>query len=253
MIDHVRTARIAASVVGRVVVRLRVDLDDLSPPCRAQVLEIRLLVLDAALAQQLPTGSFQNGSCARPSAVSAIELAQMDAAQVIREVGCGDPQQLFDETHLRDHKVRVSHMGERERSGRVDTAGVAAIIGVGWRLQMSADRIAELQSRLAEFAAARDWDQFHSPKNLAMALSVEAAELVEEFQWLTEEQSRTLDAERRERVRLEMADVLIYLMRLADKLDVDLLAAVDDKIALNELKYPAERVRGDSRKYTEYD
>ena len=117
---------------------------------------------------------------------------------------------------------------------------------------MSADRIAELQSRLAEFAAARDWDQFHSPKNLAMALSVEAAELVEELQWLTEEQSRNLDAERRERVRLEAADVLIYLMRLADKLEIDLLAAVVDKIALNELKYPAERGRGDSRKYTEY-
>ena len=71
-----------------------------------------------------------------------------------------------------------------------DTAGVAAIIGVGWRLQMSADRIAELQSRLAKFAAARDWDQFHSPKNLASALSVEAAELLEHFQWLTEEESK---------------------------------------------------------------
>jgi NTP pyrophosphatase (non-canonical NTP hydrolase) len=110
-----------------------------------------------------------------------------------------------------------------------------------------------LQQRLAAFAAARDWDQFHSPKNLAMALSVEAAEVVEELQWLTEEQSRALDAERRERVRLELADVFIYLLRLADGLDVDLLRAADDKIALNERKYPAERVRGDSRKYTDYD
>lgn len=117
---------------------------------------------------------------------------------------------------------------------------------------MSADRLAELQRRLAEFAAARDWDQFHSPKNLAMALAVEAAELVEEFQWLTEEQSRALEPERYERVRLEAADVLIYLLRLADKLGIDLLLAVDDKIAQNELKYPADRVRGDSRKYTEY-
>jgi len=117
---------------------------------------------------------------------------------------------------------------------------------------MSADRLAELGRRLAEFAAARDWDQFHSPKNLAMALSVEAAELVEEFQWLTEEQSGALDPERRERVRLEAADVLIYLVRLADKLDIDLLRAADDKIAQNELKYPADRVRGDSRKYTDY-
>jgi dCTP diphosphatase len=110
-----------------------------------------------------------------------------------------------------------------------------------------------LQQRLAAFAAVRDWDQFHSPKNLAMALAVEAAELVEEFQWLSEEQSKALDAERRERVRLELADVFIYLLRIADKLDVDLLRAVDDKIVHNERKYPAERVRGDSRKYDQYD
>jgi NTP pyrophosphatase (non-canonical NTP hydrolase) len=110
-----------------------------------------------------------------------------------------------------------------------------------------------LQQRVAAFAAARDWEPFHSPKNLAMALSVEAAELVEEFQWLTEEQSRALDAERRERVRLELADVFIYLLRMADKLGVDLVAAANDKIVLNEEKYPAERVRGDARKYTEYD
>jgi NTP pyrophosphatase (non-canonical NTP hydrolase) len=86
-----------------------------------------------------------------------------------------------------------------------------------------------------------------------MALSVEAAELVEEFQWLTEQQSRDLDAERRERVRLELADVFIYLLRLADKLGVDIMSAAEDKVALNERKYPADRVRGDSRKYTEYD
>jgi dCTP diphosphatase len=110
-----------------------------------------------------------------------------------------------------------------------------------------------LQQRVAAFAAARDWEPFHSPKNLAMALCVEAAELVEEFQWLTEEQSRALDAERRERVRLELADVFIYLLRIADKLGVDLVAAANDKIVLNEEKYPAERVRGDARKYTEYD
>ena len=110
-----------------------------------------------------------------------------------------------------------------------------------------------LQLRLAAFAAARDWEQFHSPKNLAMALSVEVAELVEEFQWLTEAESKALDAERRERVRLELADVFIYLLRLADRLDVDLVRAADDKIALNEKKYPPDRVRGDARKYTEYD
>ena len=110
-----------------------------------------------------------------------------------------------------------------------------------------------LQERLAVFAAERDWEKFHSPKNLAMALSVEAAELVEEFQWLTEQQSASLDAERHERVRLELADVLIYLLRISDRLGIDLLAAADAKIVLNERKYPAERVRGDARKYTEYD
>ena len=118
---------------------------------------------------------------------------------------------------------------------------------------MAAEALRALQARLAAFAAARDWQQFHSPKNLAMALSVEAAELVEEFQWLTEEQSRRLDAERAERVRLELADVFIYLLRIADTLGVDLLLAADEKMALNERKYPAERVRGDARKYTDYD
>ena len=110
-----------------------------------------------------------------------------------------------------------------------------------------------MQQRLAEFAAARDWQQFHTPKNLAMALSVEVAELCEEFQWLTAEQSAALDAERYQRVRLELADAFIYLLRLADRLDVDLLKAADEKIALNERRYPVERVRGDARKYTEYD
>jgi dCTP diphosphatase len=121
------------------------------------------------------------------------------------------------------------------------------------RCVVSGDRIEELQRRVREFADEREWDQFHSPKNLAMALSVEAAELVEEFQWLTEEQSRNLDPERRERVRLEAADVFIYLLRIADKLGVDLAQAVADKMIVNERKYPADRVRGDSRKYTQYD
>jgi NTP pyrophosphatase (non-canonical NTP hydrolase) len=116
-----------------------------------------------------------------------------------------------------------------------------------------ADALRALQQRLAAFAAARDWEQFHSPKNLAMALSVEAAEVVEEFQWLTDEHSRSLDVERRERVRLELADVFIYLLRLADQLDVDLMRAADDKLVLNERKYPADRVRGDARKYDQYD
>jgi dCTP diphosphatase len=111
--------------------------------------------------------------------------------------------------------------------------------------------IVELQQRLRAFAAARDWDQFHSPKNLSMALIAEAAELVEHFQWLGERESAALDAATLAKVRLEAADVFIYLVRLADKLGIDLVAAARDKIALNEQKYPADRVRGQARKPTD--
>jgi dCTP diphosphatase len=108
----------------------------------------------------------------------------------------------------------------------------------------------ELKARVREFVAERDWDRFHSPKNLAMALSVEASELVELFQWLTEEESGRLDPERRRRVSDELADVLWFLVRLSDRLDVDLLEAAERKLAANAAKYPADRVRGQSRKYT---
>lgn len=110
----------------------------------------------------------------------------------------------------------------------------------------------ELKQRQRAFVAARDWEQFHSPKNLAMALSVEAAELVELFQWLTEEQSAAPDQALRRRAAEELADVLWFLVRIADRLDVDLLAAAGEKFAQNERKYPAARVRGQSRKYDEY-
>ena len=113
------------------------------------------------------------------------------------------------------------------------------------------ENLAQLRDALRQFAAERDWDQFHSPKNLASALSVEAAELLECFQWLTEPQSRELDPVQRQQVREEMADVLNYLVRLADKLDVDLLEAAREKIAKNALKYPADKARGSIRKYTE--
>jgi dCTP diphosphatase len=109
----------------------------------------------------------------------------------------------------------------------------------------------ELRDALRHFAAERNWDQFHSPKNLAMALSVEVAELMEHFQWLTEEGSKNLSADQLGAVREELADVLIYLVRLADKLDVDLIAAARDKMVLNARKYPADEVRGSSRKYTQ--
>ncbi|HET7133026.1 MAG TPA: nucleotide pyrophosphohydrolase [Gammaproteobacteria bacterium] len=118
---------------------------------------------------------------------------------------------------------------------------------------MSDSRLDELRERVRRFAAERDWEQFHSPKNLAMALSVEVAELVEHFQWLTEEQSRALEPQRLAQVRLELADVFIYLLRISDRLGVDLLEAAADKIVLNERKYPADRVRGSARKYDEYE
>lgn len=118
---------------------------------------------------------------------------------------------------------------------------------------MDTNDLQSLQRELAAFAAARDWDQFHSPKNLAMALIAECAELVEHLQWLTEEQSAALSEEKLGDVRLELADILIYLLRIADKLDIDLMAAARDKIAINEERYPAERVRGDARRAGEYE
>ena len=113
------------------------------------------------------------------------------------------------------------------------------------------DSLVELRDALRAFAAERDWDQFHSPRNLAAALAVEAAELLEPFQWLTDEQSRELSTEARAAVEQEMADVLLYLVRLADKLGVDLEQAARAKIALNGEKYPVEKARGSSRKYDE--
>ncbi len=114
------------------------------------------------------------------------------------------------------------------------------------------DDIETFKQRLREFAATRNWDQFHSPKNLSMALIAEAAELVEHFQWLTEKESRELSPERLAEVQTELADIMIYLIRLADKLDIDLLRAVDEKIEINKKKYPVEKVHGSSKKYTEY-
>jgi NTP pyrophosphatase (non-canonical NTP hydrolase) len=111
--------------------------------------------------------------------------------------------------------------------------------------------LSQLRDALRQFAAARDWDQFHSPKNLAAALSVEAAELLEIFQWLTEEESRNLPPAELAKVRDEMADVLNYLVRLADKLDVNLLEAARDKVKRNAEKYPVEKSRGSARKYSE--
>jgi dCTP diphosphatase len=117
----------------------------------------------------------------------------------------------------------------------------------------SDDWMAALALQLRRFAAERDWERFHSPKNLAMALAVEAAELLEQFQWLTDAESGTPASDRRGRIEDELADVLIYLVRLADRLDVDLPAAVASKLEQNRRRYPAERVRGSAAKYDEYE
>lgn len=113
------------------------------------------------------------------------------------------------------------------------------------------DPLLDLRDALRAFAAERDWDQFHSPRNLATALAVEAAELLEPFQWLTDEQSRQLPPETRRAVEEELADVLLYLVRLADQLGVDLAAAAKAKMQRNAARYPVDKARGTSRKYTE--
>ena len=117
---------------------------------------------------------------------------------------------------------------------------------------MSSSDLNALKQRLREFAEARDWDQFHSPKNLSMALSAEVAEILEHFQLLTEEQSKKLPQNKLDEVETELADTLIYLIRLADKLDIDLLAVAKNKIEINEQKYPVDKVKGRANKYTEY-
>lgn len=110
----------------------------------------------------------------------------------------------------------------------------------------------QLREIIQIFVAERDWDQFHTPKNLSSALCVEAAELLEHFQWLKTGDKNELNEMQFEQIRHEMADVLVYLIRLADKLDVDLIGAVIEKMAINRAKYPADKVRGDARKYSEY-
>jgi dCTP diphosphatase len=111
------------------------------------------------------------------------------------------------------------------------------------------DSVDGLTEALKQFAQERDWGQFHSPKNLASALIVEAGELLEHFQWLTEEQSRALSDERRAAVAAEVADVLLYLLQLSSALGIDPIAAAQAKLRINAQKYPVERARGTPRKY----
>lgn len=109
-----------------------------------------------------------------------------------------------------------------------------------------------LSDKARAFAEARDWDKFHSPKNLTMALGAEVSELLDLFQWLTEAQSYELTPEQHRAAAHEIADVQIYLLRLADKLGVDIPSAVEEKMAINEARYPADQARGSARKYTAY-
>ncbi|MBE0592994.1 MAG: nucleotide pyrophosphohydrolase [Gemmatimonadales bacterium] len=113
------------------------------------------------------------------------------------------------------------------------------------------DSLNELAEQLDRFASERDWQQFHSPKNLASALIVEAGELLEHFQWLTETQSRNLAPEKLEAVRSEVADVLLYLVQLSSVLSIDPVRAAQDKLAANAHRYPVEKARGNSRKHDE--
>ena len=114
-----------------------------------------------------------------------------------------------------------------------------------------AREIQQLQDDIASFAAQRDWDQFHSPKNLSMALAGEAGELLEQFQWLTEDQSKNLSHQQLIAVADEIADIQLYLIRLADKLNLDILAECNRKIEANAIKYPIDKSKGTAKKYTE--
>jgi NTP pyrophosphatase (non-canonical NTP hydrolase) len=116
-----------------------------------------------------------------------------------------------------------------------------------------ADSLQELRGRINTFVKERDWAQFHTPKNLAMAMIVEAAELVEQFQWDTPQESQQLSPEKREAVSHELADTFVYLLRIAEVLNIDLIAAANQKIDLNARKYPADKARGSNAKYTAYE
>ena len=109
----------------------------------------------------------------------------------------------------------------------------------------------ELNKQIKEFIRARDWEQYHAPKNLAMALSAETAEILEIFQW--KETGQVLSEKEQDALRQEIGDVLVYLIELAEKFGIDIIDAAKEKMSLNEIKYPVEKVKGKADKYTEYD
>ena len=114
------------------------------------------------------------------------------------------------------------------------------------------DSLANLRARINQFVAEREWDQFHTPKNLAMAMIVEAAEGVEHFQWDTPQESITLSEERKTEIGHELSDTFVYLLRIAEVCGIDLIAAAHTKIDINAKKYPVEKAKGSNAKYTEY-
>lgn len=117
---------------------------------------------------------------------------------------------------------------------------------------MQEQSIDKLKNKLRKFVKERDWDQFHSPKNLATALTVEAAELLEEFQWLTDEHSRQPEKMRLERIKDEIGDVMIYLVLLSDQLGINILSVAFEKVEKNGMKYPVDKARGSAKKYTDF-
>ena len=117
---------------------------------------------------------------------------------------------------------------------------------------MEETEIQQLMLALRKFAQDRDWEQFHSPKNLSMALSVEAAELLEHFQWMPDQESYALGEAKQQLVSYELADIFIYLLRLCDQLNVDLATVTKHKMEINEQRYPVDKVKGSSKKYSEY-
>tara|TARA_R110002049_G_scaffold13509_2_gene58525 strand:+ start:159802 stop:160158 length:357 start_codon:yes stop_codon:yes gene_type:complete len=117
---------------------------------------------------------------------------------------------------------------------------------------MESTEINDLMLALRKFAQARDWEQFHSPKNLSMALSVEVSELIEHFQWMPDQASYALGEAKQQLVSYELADVFIYLLRICDQLNIDLVSVTKEKMKINEERYPVNKVRGSSKKYTEY-
>ncbi|EMA2426831.1 MULTISPECIES: nucleotide pyrophosphohydrolase [Vibrio] len=115
------------------------------------------------------------------------------------------------------------------------------------------NELEQLQKKLQVFADERDWEKFHSPKNLVMALSGEVGELVEHFQWLTEKQSQNLSVEQKEEVSNEVADIFLYLLRFSTKLDINLLESCEKKLTINEQKYPVNKSYGVATKYTKLE